>query len=361
MTDDGPAPDDPGRSRAPEAIRALHPGSFALVMATGIVSIATDHLGLHRTSAVLLVAAAVCWALLVVAYVWRAIACRARFLADLRAPSTAFAFFTAVAACGVLANRLLLDRHQTAAITLGALALGAWVALSYAVPLRIIAGPRTDGVLHMANGTWLLWVVATQSLSTVASGLVPVWPSRADGMTLLAVASWGVGAVLYVVLICVVLLRLLLFGVQLADLTGPYWISMGATAITVLAGDRLLRLSATPVLTEVRPIVVGTCLVLWAFGTWLWPPLVAQSLRRATVRRPIGTLYRVTDWSVVFPIGMYSVASIELSRIVGAPWIGTIGKAAGWLALAAWLFTAVLLIVGLMRRLPARSEPVSAV
>jgi tellurite resistance protein TehA-like permease len=333
-----------------EQIRTLDPGYFALVMATGIVSIAAHHLGLHRVSAALLVVAVVSWVLLSVGYGWRAVAYRAGFLADLRSPAVGFAFFTVVAGCEVLANRLALDGHRTAALPLIAIGALAWLVLSYAVPLRVIAGPRGDGVLRAVSGSWLVWVVATQSLSIAAAVLVPMWPAQSGGMTLIAIALWGVGVVLYLVLATVVLIRLLLFAVRPEDLSAPYWISMGATAITVLAGTRLLVLPAQPELAAVTPVVAGLCVVLWSFGTWLWPPLLARTVRRATLREPFGSHYRPTVWSMVFPFGMYSVCSIELGTAVHAPWIHRIGLAEGWLALVTWCLVFLAMLASLAPR-----------
>lgn len=342
-----------------QQIRTLDPGYFALVMATGIVSVAASYLGLHRTSAVLLVVAGVSWVLLAIGYSWRALGYRAEFLADLRSPAKGFAFFTVVAGCEVLAGRLALDGHRAAELTLLAIGVLAWLVLSYAVPLRVITGPRAEGVLQSANGTWLVWVVATQSLSTGASSIVPMWPAQAEGVSLLAVAFWGVGVVLYVVVMTVVLIRLLLFPVRAEDLTPPYWVSMGATAITVLAGDRLLQLPAQPALTAVTPVVTGLCVVLWAFGTWLWPPLLARTVRRATLHHGVTGLYRPSLWSMVFPFGMYSVSSVELGTVAHAPWIHAIGLGEGWLALVAWGLVFLAMLASLVAR-PGRGATARA-
>jgi tellurite resistance protein TehA-like permease len=341
----------PRGSAAAEMLRTLNPGYFAFVMATGIVSAAAHHLGLHHISAALLLVTILGWALLAVAYCWRALAFRAAFLADLWSPATGFAYFTVVAGCTVLAGRLGLDGHRTAASVLIAIGTVTWLALSYAVPLRVITGTRAHGVLEAANGTWLVWVVATQSLSTAASSLLGLWPAGGEGLTLLAVAFWGVGVVLYLVLVTVVLIRLLLFPVHAEDLTPPYWISMGATAITVLAGDRLLQLPPQPMLTAMTPVITGLSLVLWAFGTWLWPPLIARTVRRATLRNPVRARYRPTLWTMVFPFGMYSVSSTELGTIARAPWIHGIGLAEGWLALATWCLVFLAMLVSFPWRL----------
>jgi len=51
-------------------------------------------------------------------------------------------------------------------------------------------------------------------------------------------------------------------------LTPPYWVPMGATAITVLAGARILSLSASlPAVKATAGFVEGFSFALWAFGT----------------------------------------------------------------------------------------------
>ena len=69
-------------------------------------------------------------------------------------------------------------------------------------------------------------------------------PGRSEAVAraaaLAATLLWSVGVVLYLVVATMVLVRLLLLELTPDDLSPPYWIAMGATAITVLAGARLL-------------------------------------------------------------------------------------------------------------------------
>jgi tellurite resistance protein TehA-like permease len=338
-----------------DGVRTLDPGYFALVMATGIVSVTAAYLHLDRLSAGLLAVTALCWLVLAVGYVWRAVAATADFVADLRAPERAFAFFTVVAGSEVLATRLAFDGHRLLALPLSGVGAAVWLVLSYVVPLRVIAGPRTEGVLAAANGTWLVWVVATQSMSLVLTGLAPLWPAYTADVALVALAGWGVGVVLYLMLMTVVLLRLLLYPVLADDLTPPYWISMGATAITVHAGARLLDLPAEPALDSARPVVTGLSIVLWAFGTWLWPPLLAWTFRRLVLHGGSPPAYRPATWSAIFPLGMYAVCSMELGMAIEAPWIDVLGRAEGWLALTGWTVTFVAMLASLTPR-PRRAR-----
>jgi hypothetical protein len=69
--------------------------------------------------------------------------------------------------------------------------------------------------------------------------------------------------------------RALAYPVRLAEFTPPYWVFIGATAISVLAGAQILELPPDPLSTSARDVVAGLSVVLWAFGTWLIPAAAA--------------------------------------------------------------------------------------
>lgn len=54
------------------------------------------------------------------------------------------------------------------------------------------------------------------------------------------------------------------------------------------------------------------------------------------VRHRVPLAYEPGMWSMVFPIGVYGVASRELGATLRVPWLVTLGRDEAWLALAAW-------------------------
>src|SRR5690606_17258113 len=91
-------------------------------------------------------------------------------------------------------------------------------------------------VVQSANGTWFIWVVASQSVAVAAATVEPVSESYRRELALVAVTSWSVGVFLYAAVGILVTLRLMLYPFGPEELTPPYWVAMGALAITVLAG-----------------------------------------------------------------------------------------------------------------------------
>jgi tellurite resistance protein TehA-like permease len=332
------------------AIRDLHPGYFAFVMATGIISTGTFLLGPSWLSRTLLVVASAGLVVLSAALVIRLVRFRSSVAADVRDPARVFGFFTITAGIDVLGVRLAAAGHPLATAILAGLAAVVWLVLTYGVPADLLLGRTHDSVLGGVNGAWLLWVVSTQSLSVVASTLVPVWPSQSGLLAPVAVGLWSVGLVLYLLLVSLILLRWLTVAMTPETLGPPYWILMGATAITVLAGARILSLPATlPVVKATAGFVEGFSYALWAFGTWWIPLLVILGLWRH-VGQHWPLTYEPTLWSVVFPLGMYSVATLLFGKAARLAFMEPLSRFMLWVAVAAWIAVATAFVVWLIRQ-----------
>ncbi|SES50040.1 Tellurite resistance protein TehA [Pedococcus cremeus] len=337
------------RARVQQAARGLAPGYFALVMATGIISIGLRLKGILLPSTVMLYVCAVAFVVLAVLTVVRLVAYRAELRDDFLDPRRGFGFFTLVAGCNVLGARLAMEQHTGWTTALAVIALLLWVVLGYVVPWTAVLGRSARPVLSSANGTWFIWVVASQSVAVSAATLQPHAATWQRGpLAILAVFSWSVGIFLYAASGVFVSLRLMLYELKPTDLESPYWVSMGAAAITVLAGARIVEMASAPMVNATRGLVAGTSVVFWSFATWLIPPLVAAGWwRHRTHRVPL--TYNATLWSMVFPLGMYAVAGIYLGQADRLPVVGTIGFAELWVALAVWVIVAVAMTVHLWR------------
>src|SRR5262249_37672593 len=170
---------------------------------------------------------------------------RSRVVAELRAPERVFGFFEISVSCGLLGVRFAAAGHPMVTTVLACVAGLVWFALTYGVPASLLLARQRDSVLGGIDGTWLLWVVATQSLSIDAATLLPAWPSQSGLLATTAVALWSVGLLLYVLLIALIWQQWLTVAMTAATLSPPYWILLGAAAITVLAGSDILTLPAT--------------------------------------------------------------------------------------------------------------------
>ena len=339
------------RERGAHTPEHLSPGYFALVMATGIVSIGADLRGWATLSVVLLVITAVAYAVLVVLTVWRIVAFRHAIAHDARDTRKAFLFFTFVAGTDVLGVGLAAHGQHKVAVVLLVVAGLAWVVLGYTIPWAAVLGRAERPVLAAANGTWFIWVVASQSVAVAAATLEPVYDDSRQMLAIVAVFSWSVGIVLYLASGVLVSLRLMLYPIKPQELDPPYWVAMGAVAITIVAGARIVEMESAPMVDAVRGLVAGLSVLFWCFATWLIPVLFAVGIWRHVLHR-VPFRYDPTWWSIVFPLGMYAAASIYLGRADTLPIVEWIGDAWIWVAIAAWLVA----IVGMFSTWLGRSQ-----
>ncbi|MGI8457687.1 MAG: tellurite resistance/C4-dicarboxylate transporter family protein [Propionibacteriaceae bacterium] len=333
-----------------DAVATLNPGYFAFVMGTGIISVSLNTLGLPTMFQILLVLAAVGWVVLVVLHTWRIIGYPAAVRADLASGQKAFGFFTFVAGTDVLGVGLVLAGHQRFGWWFLVVGTVSWIGLCYLVPwLAALRPARRRGVSDV-NGTWFLMVVAIESVAVLAAALEPTATAGQRELAILAVFSWSVGLCLYPVVAALVIARFMTGRIGPADLTPPYWVAMGATAISVLAGARIVEMADVPMVTAIRGLATGASVVIWCFGTWLIPALVLVGWwRHVTHRLPLR--YDATVWSIVFPLGMYAVAGDYLATADLLPVVGGIGEVMSWVALAVWVVVLVAMVVHLHQTL----------
>jgi tellurite resistance protein TehA-like permease len=205
--------------------------------------------------------------------------------------------------------------------------------------------PSIEGGL---NGAWLLAVVATQSISVLGTLLIDHFADYREPILFFTLCMFLLGSMLYIPLITLIFYRFTFVNLTTMSLTPPYWINMGAVAITTLAGARLII--AAPqwtVLTDFMPFLKGFTLFFWAAGTWWIPLLLILGFWRHVYKK-FPLKYDPQYWGMVFPFGMYTVCTIQLARAINFPSLLVIPRYFIYLALAGWLVVSLGLIYSLL-------------
>jgi tellurite resistance protein TehA-like permease len=327
---------DSDRSLVKAAAETLFPGYFALVMATAAVSIASFLLG-HVAIARLHVGLnwifyLSLWGLTLI----RVARFPARVLEDLFDHQRAPGFFTLVAGTCVLATQTALVTGGTAiAAVLWWLGLGLWFLIMYAFFTAVTVRQQKPTLARGINGAWLIAAVATQSI-VVSRGAVDGLAAPPAPIQLLCVAMFMIGSMLYLAIIPLIFYRLTFVRLASRDFSPPYWINMGAVAITTLAGATLMmRVGHWAVLTQISAFLPGFTLFFWAAATWWIPLLIALMVWRYVVRKEVPR-YEPALWGMVFPLGMYTTATFQLARATGFEFLARIPEVFIVIALAAW-------------------------
>lgn len=330
--------------------RNLTPGYFALVMASGIVSMGLYLLGYHVASTVLAIIMVIAYAVLIVLNLWRFVAYRSAMISDFSDLQRSFGFFTFVAGTGVLGSRLALSGWWNTATVLLTIAAVSWLILGYAVPVVAVLGKGRRPLIKSANGSWFVWTVGAQSVAVLAATLEPIFDDANHILAVTAVFAWSLGTVLYIAVAMLVTLRMMSFRLDPREFNPPYWVSMGAVAITVVAAARIAEMSSAPMVDATRGLVAGVAVLMWCFATWLIPALVGVGIWRHIVHR-VPLVYESGLWSMVFPLGMYSVAGIYLGRVNALPIVEAIGSGWLWVAVTAWTLTFLAMLRAILRRI----------
>ena len=331
----------------------LFPGYFALVMATGIISIACFLLGMKTISLVLLGINVIAYFALWLLLLLRLLFFFSRVKADINDHVKGPGFFTVVAGTCVLGSALLivLDRYRPA-LVLWFAGIGLWLVIMYVFFTAVTVRENKPSIEAGLNGGWLLAVVATQSVSVLGTLLVNRLVDYREPILFFTLCMFLLGCMLYLLLITLIFYRFTFVNVTMTALTPPYWINMGAVAITTLAGARLII--AAPewtLLNEVVPFLKGFTLFFWAAATWWIPLLLALGFWRHVYKR-FPLKYDPQYWGMVFPFGMYTVCTFQLSKALDFPPLLVIPRYFIYLALAGWIATSVGLIGALVRNAP---------
>ena len=320
----------------------LFPGYFALVMATGIVSIACQLLGMRRLAVVLLLinvaAYVILWLLLLLRISFFFTRVRNDINDHVRGPG----FFTLVAGTSVLGSELVIvaDRFEIAAV-LWVIGILLWVLIMYTFFVAMTVRENKPSIEAGLNGGWLLAVVATQSISVLGTLLASRLGQYHVPILFFTLCMFLLGCMLYLPLITLIFYRFTFVNVTMAALTPPYWINMGAVAITTLAGSRLMiAVPEWTLLNEVLPFLKGFTLFFWAAGTWWIPLLLILGFWRHVYKR-FPLKYDPQYWGMVFPFGMYTVCTFQLSKAINFPPLLVIPRYFIYLALAGWIVVTV--------------------
>ncbi|HNP65761.1 MAG TPA: tellurite resistance/C4-dicarboxylate transporter family protein [Woeseiaceae bacterium] len=343
----------PGHGRLTKTVllrvRELSPAYFGMVMATGIVSLAAHMSGLTVVAHALFYLNIACYAWLWLLTFLRMLRFPARFFGDMIDHQRGPGFLTTVAATGILGSQFVtLAGAYDIGKVLWLVTLILWIGLTYTIFAAFTVKEKKPTLDEGISGAWLLAVVATQSLAVLSALLAAHLnqPYRLE-FNFFALSMWLWGGMLYIWMMSLIFYRYAFFRFLPGDLSPPYWINMGAMAISTLAGTQLISNAPdAPYLQSLLPFLKGFTVFYWATGTWWIPMLLILGVwRYVYMRFPFE--YDPLYWGAVFPLGMYAACTGRLILVMGFDFLGFLPPVMLAVALIAWLAV----FFGLLRRL----------
>jgi tellurite resistance protein TehA-like permease len=329
----------------------LFPGYFALVMATGIISIAAHFQGMRAIALALLFINLAAYVILSLLLLLRLLRFFPRVRADITDHVRGPGFFTTIAGTCILGSQLLIVSGQDkAASVLWFIGLLLWCVIMYTFFTAVTVRENKPSLESGLSGTWLIAAVATQSISVLGTLLANNAGAYRELLLFFTLSMFLIGCMLYLLLIALIFYRFTFGNMPTTSMTPPYWINMGAVAITTLAGARLIL--AAPewsFLGEILPFLKGFTLFFWAWGTWWIPLLFILGFWRHVYKR-FPLRYDPQYWGMVFPLGMYTVCTIQLAKAINFESLLLIPRYFIYLALAAWLAAFTGLVYSLLSK-----------
>ena len=334
-------------SKIQNEIRNLFPAYFALVMATGILSIACHILEMDFLAFPLFYLNQFFYFVLWILTIVRIVRYPARLFGDMSNHRIGSGFLTIVAATNVLGSQfVILQSDQTIALVLWVLGLALWLLLTYAIFTAFTVKEEKPSLEEGINGAWLLFIVSTQSIPVLGMLLVSRFEAWQEMFTFAMLGFYLLGCMFYILIISLIVYRFMFFKIEAEDMNPSYWINTGAVAITTLAGANILLRGHASFLAEFAPFIKGFTVFFWAAGTWWIPYLfILGAWRHFYKHYPL--TYHPVYWGLVFPMGMYTVATYRLAEVLNMDFLLLIPQYFIYLALIAWAIT----FYGLISRL----------
>jgi len=333
-----------------EKIKNLFSGYFALVMATGALSIGTHLIGMESISKTLLFINIFAYIILWILTILRMIKFFPEVLADITSHANGPGFFTLVAGTCVFGSQLIIVAGQyEVARYLWFLAIILWVLIMYtfftAVTIRKNKPTFAEGI----NGAWLIATVATQSVSILGTLLSPYLYLGVEVVLFFTLCMYFLGCMLYLNIITLIFYRFTFIDFKYETLTPPYWINMGAVAITTLAGATLImHAESFSLLNEITPFLKGFTLFFWITNTW-WIPLLFILMIWRYLYNHYPLTYDPQFWGMVFPLAMYTTSTYQLSEALSLPFLKVIPNFMVFIAIFAWVFVFIRLVSHLIK------------
>lgn len=205
---------------------------------------------------------------------------------------------------------------------------------------------RQQHHLHSMTAMWLLPIVACEVAATSGGLLLQHLPNNAEslGIFIASYVLWGMSVLPAFAVLSILMLRLALHQLPSRELAMSSWLALGpigtgALALLVLgaAGQPLMEhfgLQALGVFLKYAGWLASV--ILLGFGVWWFAIAILTTLSHAKQ-----LAFNLGWWALTFPLGVFTLAVLQLSAQTGVHTIHSIG-----LGLAALLCTFWCVVMG---------------
>lgn len=316
-------------------MKGLDPINFAYVMATGGISIIFRMAGWEKLSLLFFVLTAISYFSLIFLFAIRIFLFRKQFKREMVNIYDLFEYLTFGAGTNVLAICFILRGSDAIGTGLGLLGIASIIILIYYIFSTFFFGQNP--YLESLSPVWLLMGIACHTIGITITALWQHGIIQQEIFLFLAFCFWSFGIVLYLIFMTLNIYRMFFFPFVGKDFFPAYWTCMGAAAIAVVDGGKLVLVDQAPLFLEIiKPYIQGTIFLLWGWGT-LWIPILClmEIWKYGPYKVPFR--YHPSLWAMVFPLAMYTAATDLLSSNFHLEFLQGMVPVCMWISFACWL------------------------
>lgn len=326
---------------------------FTAVMATIMVAFVSQLYGFVAVVPYFFIAGLVIFCSVLVFKAVRVLLFSQDTLNDMLNPEKNLYFFTIVGAVNLVGVCLSRIFHlYTIANIFWYLAISIWLAItlsSFSILFlhRKSEDRKIEDVLH---GGWFFAIIGTQSTAFLGITVAEHAIQHVICIQLFSFALWSVGASLYLIFMTLIILRLVFYQLSSNAALSPYWMNMGAAALTALTGTAFyqhIQVMHGP-FVDFLPFLKGFSLFFWSVGLWWLPFLVILAIRKQ-VFSDEGLVFTVGYWEVAFALGLYANSTIQLSNLFEGQYLIIISICFYIACIALWCFSSIFTLVHLVK------------
>jgi tellurite resistance protein TehA-like permease len=272
---------------------------------------------------------------------------------ELRHHESGPAFLSIVAGAAVLGSDVaMFGMSARFSLALFCVAVLGWLFIIYCFLATVTEGRIKPSLEKGLSGSWLLIVVAIASLAVLGSDLLRDL-DRPPALVFFCYFCLVLAWFYYTILASLILYRFAFVPMSATEVAGPWWINEGAAAITVLAAAKLMEqpgLSIGPY--QLQALVAPVVAIFWADATF-WIPLLLLLFAWKHLIRMLPFRYSPELWSVVFPLGTYSAATLHFAAVFGLPFLAPATRVIFWFAMVVWALS----VIGMVAQASGRKIP----
>lgn len=342
-----------------------HPAWFGVVMGTGALSLvaisqadAWSAPWLEVVAVVALVGASLAALVLWPRYLGR-LSNRQELVHELSDPAHGAMLATFPAGLLVLAvawgrvGPQFVGRDAAVIVDLVLMVIGAVIATVLAAWWATSIG-RSGVGLEGVNGGWLIPPVMNLIVPLAIVPIIASHPSTAAWLIPIALAFWGIGAILFVALLALLVARIAFRPPLAAPMAPSLWIPLAPAGVLGLSLLRVLQVGVEVNLFDSSVVVLGVVVSAAGLGFGLWWALFAWiDLLRA---RREGVPFHPGWWGFVFPLAAMSLSMMAVASVFDTVVVAVAGTLIAVVTAVVWAVVAMRTLRILMNK-PAPVTP----